>query len=124
DDRRADDLVAGLEPEQLDREVEGRGARVAHDPPALAEQRRHLLLEGPHVATDAQRRRTAPQHLDDGLDLLLVVDAARVLDAPCHYWSSLKTRTAFSRRNLGHTWSRRGTSGSSLKMRSRLRPIG
>src|SRR5262245_14296525 len=38
--------------------------------------------------------------------------------------SSLNTRTAFSRRNFGHTWSRNGTSGISLKMRSSDRPMG
>jgi len=38
--------------------------------------------------------------------------------------SSLKTRTALSRRNFGHTSSRNGTSGSSRKMRSSERPIG
>ena len=31
---------------------------------------------------------------------------------------SRKTRCAFSRRNFGHTWSRNGTSGISVKMRS------
>ena len=38
--------------------------------------------------------------------------------------SRLNTRSAFSRRNFGHTWSRNGTSGSSVKMRSSDRPIG
>ena len=73
----------------------------------------------------------AAQHLDDGLDLLLVVDAARVLDPALvgphdsyGFASSLNTRIAFSRRNFGHTWSRNGTFGISVKMRSRLRPIG
>src|SRR4029077_21158322 len=37
---------------------------------------------------------------------------------------SLNTRSAFSRRNLGHTWSRNGTPGSSAKIRSRVSPIG
>ncbi len=37
---------------------------------------------------------------------------------------SLKTRTAFSRRNLGHTSSRKGTFGSSRKMRSSVSPMG
>ena len=76
-------------------------------------------------------RRAAAQHLDDGLDLLLVVDAARVLDPALvgshdsyGFASSLNTRMALSRRNLGHTWSRNGTFGISVKMRSRLRPIG
>src|SRR5581483_10877872 len=36
----------------------------------------------------------------------------------------LKTFTAFSRRNFGHTWSRNGTSGSSRKIRSSDSPIG
>ena len=76
-------------------------------------------------------RRAAAQHLDHRLDLLLVVHAARVLDpalvGPHDSYgsaSSLNTRMAFSRRNLGHTWSRNGTSGISVKMRSRLSPIG
>ena len=38
--------------------------------------------------------------------------------------SSLKTRTALSRRKAGHTWSRSGTCGSSVKIRSRVRPMG
>ena len=38
--------------------------------------------------------------------------------------SSFKTCTALSRRNLGHTWSRKGTSASSVKMRSRVRAMG
>ena len=38
--------------------------------------------------------------------------------------SRSNTRMAVSRRNLGHTWSRNGTSGISVKMRSRLKPIG
>jgi len=37
---------------------------------------------------------------------------------------SLKTRSAFSRRNFGHTSSRNGTSGISPQMRSSDRPIG
>ena len=36
----------------------------------------------------------------------------------------LKTRSAFSRRNFGHTLSRNGTSGNSLKIRSSDNPIG
>ena len=38
--------------------------------------------------------------------------------------SSPNTRTAFSRRNFGHTSSLNGTLGSSEKMRSSDRPIG
>ncbi len=38
--------------------------------------------------------------------------------------SSLNTRAALSWRNFGHTWSRKGTWGSSSKMRSRVRPMG
>ena len=34
-----------------------------------------------HVLADAQRRGSAPQHLDDGLDLPLVVDRPGVVDA-------------------------------------------
>ncbi len=71
------------------------------------------------------------QHLDDGLDLFLVVDAAGVLDAALvgshdsyAFASRLNTRMALSRRNFGHTWSRNGTLGISVKMRSRLKPIG
>jgi len=37
---------------------------------------------------------------------------------------SLNTRTAFSRRNFGQTWSLNGTFGMSPKMRSRVRPAG
>ena len=40
------------------------------------------------------------------------------------YPSSLNTRSAFSRRNFGHTSSRNGTSGSSAKMRPRSMPMG
>ena len=129
-DRGGDHLVAGLAPEQLDREVQRGGTRVAHDPVPLAEVLGHALLERLHVLADAQRRRTAAQNFDDGLDLLLAVHAPRVLDAPLvgphddGLASSLNTRMALSRRNLGHTWSRNGTLGISVKMRSRLRPIG
>ncbi len=120
---RGDDLVPGLELEEGGGQLEGRGAGVAHDPPALARQRGDLPLEGADVAPDAEGRGPAPQHLDDGGDLLLVVDAAGVGDPACH-GSRLKTRTAFSRRNFGQTWSRKGTPGSSAKMRSRLSPMG
>ena len=50
--------------------------------------------------------------------------AARLLERFVHssvgtfFSGSLKTRCAFSRRNFGHTWSRNGTSGISVKMRS------
>ena len=37
---------------------------------------------------------------------------------------NLNTRSAFSRRNFGQTWSRKPTSGISAKMRSSDRPIG
>jgi len=40
------------------------------------------------------------------------------------YRSRPSTRMAFSRRNLGQTWSRNGTSGISRKMRSSDSPIG
>ena len=43
-----------------------------------------------YVAADAQRRRPAPQHLDDGVDLVLVVDAAGVVDA-AHPLTSLRS---------------------------------
>ena len=43
-DRRRDDLVAGLQAEQLDREVQRRRARVAHHAAALAEQLGDALL--------------------------------------------------------------------------------
>ena len=79
-DRRGDHLVAGLAPEQLDREVERRRTGVDHDPAALAEVLGDALLERLDVLADAQRARPAAQHLDDGFDLFLVVDAARVLD--------------------------------------------
>ena len=43
------------------------------------------LFEGAHVLADAQRLRAAAQHRDDRFDLAVVVDAARVVDAPsCH----------------------------------------
>jgi hypothetical protein len=48
----------------------------------LAEQCRNLVLERLDVLADAQRAGATPQHLDDRVDLLLVVDAAGVLDAP------------------------------------------
>ena len=38
--------------------------------------------------------------------------------------SRRNTRIAFSRRNFGQTWSRNGTSGSSLKIRSSVSPDG
>ena len=37
------------------------------------------------VAPDAQRSSAAPQHGDDGVDLLVVVDAAGIFDAPSHF---------------------------------------
>ena len=44
---------------------------------------------------------------------------------PAHLLAPIfNRRSAFSRRNFGHTWSRNPTDGSSLKMRSRLRPMG
>ena len=86
-DRRRDDLVAGLQPEQLDREIQRRRARVAHHAPALAEQLGDALLERAHVLADAQRLRTAAQHRDDRVDLALVVHAARVVDPARHHAS-------------------------------------
>ena len=84
-DRRCDDLVARLQAQELDGQIERGRARVAHDPAALAEQRRHLALELSDVAPDAQRGSPAPQHGDDGVDLLVVVDAAGIFDAPSHF---------------------------------------
>ena len=54
-----------------------------------------------------------------GRDQEVAVDDVAVLMT-----SRLNTRSAFSRRNFGHTWSRNGTSGISVKIRSRLSPIG
>ncbi len=54
-DRRGDDLVAGFESEELDREIQRRRAGVAHDAPAFSEELGDTLLEGAHVLADAQR---------------------------------------------------------------------
>ena len=79
-DRGGDDLVAGLQPEELDREIQRRRAGVAHDAPALPEELGDTLLEGAHVLADAQRLRAAAQHGDDRVDLAVVVHAAGVVD--------------------------------------------
>ena len=68
-DGRRDDLVARREPEQLDREIQRRGAGVHHDAALLAEARGDGALHRLHVLPDAQRRGAAAQHLDDCLDM-------------------------------------------------------
>ena len=83
--RRRQDLVAGLEREQLDGEVERRRARVHHHAARLAERIRDESLHLPSLRPDPERRGSTTQDGDDGLDLLLVVNAARILDPPqCH----------------------------------------
>ena len=78
--RRRDDLVAGLQAEQLDREVQRGRSRVAHHAAALPEQLGDALLERAHVLADAQRLRSAAQYGDDRVDLAFVVHAAGVVD--------------------------------------------
>ena len=46
------------------------------------------------------------------------LDDANACEGPGRGHGSLNTRCAFSRRNFGHTWSRNGTSGISVKSRS------
>ena len=79
-----------------------------------------------HEVVDGHRRAGRHQRRGDaGADALTGPgDEGGATGEVEHQGSSLKTRTAFSRRNLGQTWSRKGTSGSSVKMRSRLRPHG
>jgi hypothetical protein len=91
----------------------GRRADPAHRPAAVA-PRRHLPrgLRGRH-----RRSRLIPGGAG-GAGL----SGPPVPAQPC--WSSLKTRMAFSRRNLGHTWSLNPTSGISRNCRSRLIPAG
>ena len=79
--RRGDDLVAGVEVEQFDGQVERRAARVAHHAAALAEELGDPPFHRLDVAPDPQGGRPTAQHLDDGLDLALVVDRSGVLDA-------------------------------------------
>ena len=52
------------------------------------------LLELADVASDAQRGRAAAEHLDDGVDLLVVVHAPGVLDAPYRPLSARSRRAA------------------------------
>ena len=80
-ERARDDLGAGREIEQLEREVERRRPRVAHDPVRLAEARRDLALHAHDPPARPQPLRPGAQHLDHRLDLALVVHAARVEDA-------------------------------------------
>ena len=71
----------GEQPEQLDREVERGRAGVAHDAAALAEQLGHAAARTSRTFLPMRNAvGAAAQHLDDRVDLLLVVDAARVLD--------------------------------------------
>ncbi len=73
----------GSSPEHLDGEVQRGAAGVAHDTPRRlpnsSATRRSMARD---VLADAQRRRPTAQHLDDGLDLTLVVDRAGVVDMP------------------------------------------
>ena len=78
--RRGDHLVARLQAEQLDGEVERRGSRVAHDAPALAEQLGHSLFERTHVLADTEGLRAPTQDVEHRRDLPLVVDAPGVRD--------------------------------------------
>jgi hypothetical protein len=80
---RGDDLVTGLETEQLHREVERGRTRVHHDAAGLAERFGDEALHLAHLLADAKRSGPTPQDCEDRLDLGLVVDAARVLDPAC-----------------------------------------
>jgi len=72
----------------------------------------------PSTNTDPNQGMDAVRKLDH-LDAVERPHAPPVVAA---YRSS--TRAAFSYRNLGHTWSRNGTCGSSAKIRSMSRPMG
>ena len=79
-DRGRDDLVAGLEVEHLDRELDGGRARVDHDPVRLREQRRDRGLAGRDLRSEVEVRRA--QDLDDGLDLAFVVHRTGIGQLP------------------------------------------
>jgi hypothetical protein len=71
-ERRGDDLVAGRQVEQVDGEAQRRGPGVDHHAVPLGQQVGHAGLEGGDRLADLEVAR--PQDLDDGLDLLVVVD--------------------------------------------------
>jgi hypothetical protein len=79
-DRRGDNLIARRQAEHLDRQVESRRARVAHDAPAFGEQLGDSGLHGLDVLADPQGGGPTPQDLDNGFDLPLVMDGAGIVN--------------------------------------------
>ena len=77
---RSDDLVAGRQVEQIDRQAQRRRARVDHHAVALGEQLGDPLLEVTDVVADGEVRLT--QCRDHGIDLAFVVDGAGIRQPP------------------------------------------
>ena len=75
-EHRGDDLVAGLQVEEVEGEVDGGGTGVHHHAVALGHQLGHPRLELAHLVADHES--AVLQEVDDGVDLLLsMVTAGR-----------------------------------------------
>ena len=77
---RRDDLVAGREVEQVDRQTQCRRPRVDHHAVLFGEQLGDPVLEAAHMIAD--REIGLAQRRDHGVDLAFVVDGAGIRQPP------------------------------------------